>query len=118
MAIETRRISISRLLLLVFVPMFMAVSLHTHGGYAAHVDCVDCVNHAPHAGHFSNGNLSFDNCLLCQFSTLPYLMPVVIFTVALAVKGQVLPRSRNSVVCSRATQYNNLRGPPEVILFS
>ena len=117
MTIEKRRISVSRLLLLVFLSMLLVTSLHTHGGYVADTVCTDCVNHAPHAGHLSNGTIHMDNCLLCQLSTLPYLVPIVIFTVAFVIKGQSLPRNRQTVVCSRATQHNYLRGPPETIPF-
>lgn len=116
MATERRRIYISRLLLTVFVPLLLAASLHNHSGGAAEVTCVDCVNHAPHAGHLSNVNIHFGNCLLCQFSTLPYIAAVVIIMVVpLAVKGKALPQRRHVFACSHAALHNFRRGPPEAI---
>lgn len=68
-----RRIA-SWVLLSVFVPMMVLVSLHHHG---FHTDvehtCVQCEHHVPHAGHISAQTVSHGDCVVCQFTTLSYL---------------------------------------------
>ncbi|RRD02812.1 hypothetical protein [Prevotella sp. OH937_COT-195] len=115
MATERRRIYISRLLLLVFLPVLIVTTLHIHENSATETLCVDCVNDAPHAGHLSNGNIHFDNCLLCQFSTLPYLAAVAIIVLPFVLKGQILPSRRHVFVLRHAALQNFRRGPPEAI---
>lgn len=62
-------------LLLVFVPMMVLVSLHHHSYQEVATTCVQCENHLPHAGHFSVQPVSHGDCVVCQFITLPYLLP-------------------------------------------
>lgn len=73
-SIELRRRIAVWILLSVFVPMTVMVSLHCHCGIVSTTDvCVQCVNHQPHAGHLSSGQQCVDNCVLCQFHSLPYV---------------------------------------------
>lgn len=68
-----RRIT-ARLLLSVFVPMLLLASLHHHGALTdVENTCVQCEHHQPHDGHMSSQSVSLHDCVLCQFTTLPFL---------------------------------------------
>jgi hypothetical protein len=66
-------------LLSVFVPMMVLVSLHHHDFHAdVENTCVQCEHHVPHAGHISAQTVSHGDCVVCQFTTLSYLPSLVV----------------------------------------
>lgn len=81
----TKRRFSAWVLLSVFIPMLIVLSFHIHEGQASSAcTCVDCVNHLPHTGHLSlNTDYSHD-CVLCQFTTLPFVVAVAV-TISIAV---------------------------------
>lgn len=110
-----KRLSIAWLLLLVYLPMMIVVTLHRHGDAAvadATFYCQDCIEHVHHAGHIMPQQNAFHDCVLCQLQTVPFLpaeavvlFAVVEFSCAIRV-----------VVCSKCRQLTNcvksLRAPP------
>lgn len=82
-----RRLS-AWLLLLVFVPVIVATSLHVHDyGEINTTECEQCLHHLHHGGHFNAyANHSFD-CPLCQFASLPF---VISTAVAISVAAVIL----------------------------
>ena len=76
---KTKRRLYARLLLSVFLPMLLLSSLHVHTATPVAVGtCVDCVNHMPHAGHISLNTLDVHDCVLCQFTSLPFIVAVAV----------------------------------------
>ena len=110
-----KRIRIAWLLLSVYLPMMIAVSLHRHGE-AAVADtafyCQDCVQHVHHAGHIMPLQNAFHDCVLCQLQTVPFLSAEAV--VLFAVVGACC--AIRVVVCSKCRQVANgvksLRAPP------
>ena len=71
-------------MLAVFLPILLLSSLHVHqSAEAAEETCVDCLhNHC--GGHLTQTTVHMDDCVLCQFLTLPMLAAVaVVVTIAL-----------------------------------
>lgn len=90
MSIRQRRTVSAWALLLVFLPMLLLSSLHVHeGADAGETTCTECVNHIPHAGHVSLQTIHTDNCVLCQFASLPFLTTEALVFTLLAVSTSV-----------------------------
>ena len=116
--IGMRRQIAAWVLLWVFVPMMVLTSVHTHQSLPVDKDdCHECVNHVPHGGHLTASVLSIDNCLLCQFTTLPYLVATVLTTivVCITVKKRRVEIFEKTVSHTEGTTL--LRGPPAVFPF-
>ncbi len=110
MKLEVKRNIASWILLLVFVPMLMFSSVHTHEEELNTTDteCIDCKNHQCH-GHLQQTNITHD-CLFCQFLSLPMLAVAaasiilsnnISSTRAVAKKCAIVVKSCR-VVCLRA----------------
>ena len=113
MTIEQRRDCFARILLSVFVPMLLLVTIHWHENVAGNADaCVECVHHVPHSGHLTAQSLSIDNCLLCQFHALPYLPAAVVMLVALLPVDRMVCNLSTVAVESGQSSCISLRGPP------
>lgn len=99
-------------MLAVFLPILLLSSLHVHqSAEAAEETCVDCLhNHC--GGHLTQTTVHMDDCVLCQFLTLPMLAAVaVVVTIALK-KGLRLHAYNQRRVTSVACGVVSLRGPP------
>ena len=72
MDITTRRKIISSILLAVFLSIQALTILHIHSDVETVNVCHDCVAHVHHNGHLSSASFSIDNCLICQFLSLPF----------------------------------------------
>lgn len=104
MSIKAKRTLFSRLMLSVFLPMLLLSTLHIHQEVQVVGDvCLECVNHTPHAGHLSFGVIHYDDCVLCQFTSLPFVAAVtVVLSLAALVCEAVFPlqlRHVRLVVC-------------------
>jgi hypothetical protein len=79
MLFEHKRTLAARILLSVFIPMLVCLSLHIHQTADVGEDeCYDCVHHLPHSGHASAAKAALHDCLLCQLSHVPFVIPQVI----------------------------------------
>lgn len=73
------------LLLLAYVPIMVAISLHVHNDNSGSVaeGCVQCAHHIHHDGHLNAYNSTAHDCVLCQFASLPFVAATaVVLTVA------------------------------------
>ena len=99
-------------MLAVFLPILLLSSIHVHeSAESAEVTCVDCLhNHC--GGHLTQTAVHMDDCVLCQFLTLPMLAAVAV-VVALVLKNGVRLHVTNHcrIVCE-ACGVVCLRGPP------
>lgn len=95
--------------------MLVFSSLHVHERLAFWgEDCVDCVNHLPHAGHLSlNTNTSHD-CVLCQFTMLPFVQAVAVAVGLVSIQSTIVVLPRPSVVLDRCGRLQIPRAPPAV----
>ena len=112
---ELKRRIISILLLAVFLPALVASSVHRHhpDGHEGTVECVDCHHQS---GHLATGAQGLDECLLCQFLGLPFV--IALLAAALPLDRRVAAfygflRQRVSAVGLR---HNRSRAPPVPVL--
>lgn len=74
--LEHKSMFAARLLLSVFIPMLVCLSLHIHQTVDASAgECYECNHHLPHQGHFSAAKAALHDCLLCQLSHVPFVVP-------------------------------------------
>lgn len=66
------------LLLILYAPLLLTISTHIHTDAAVQTACEDCLHHACHEIHFSQNSFTWDDCVLCQLHSAPYLAPTVI----------------------------------------
>ncbi|MBR4839161.1 MAG: hypothetical protein IK005_01650 [Paludibacteraceae bacterium] len=99
-------------LLAIYLILLSASSLHTHQHEKHDFSCQDCISHVKHNGHISTASPTVGECLLCDFSTTPYLsIPLLALPVLLlgscchAIKSIQNTNFRKSLVLS-------LRAPP------
>ncbi len=108
---KRRRQRFARILLAVFLPMMMLSAVHVHEEVAS-LDCEQCAQHVSHAGHVSAANSHTDNCVLCQFLTLPFVPAVVVGTLFVSVFHLIV---RQWQVCHApygVVISHSQRGPP------
>ena len=99
-------------LLAVFLPILLLSSLHVHEATEyAEVSCVDCLhNHC--GGHLTQTTFHMDDCVLCQFLTLPMLtaaMMAVTLYIHVYKKYYAQPLCGYHAACCGV---NVTRGPP------
>lgn len=90
-----KRLRSSWLLLLVYVPMLLAVTLHRHDGVQQADDafyCEDCARNVHHDGHLVAFQPTLHACVLCQLQSIPYLPPLLLTCAVIAVPFCVLRR--------------------------
>lgn len=110
---KTKRSLFARLLLSVFLPMLLLSSLHVHTAAPVMVGtCVDCVNHMPHAGHISLNTLDVHDCVLCQFTSLPFIVTVAVVTAVAILTYAVVPSQQLANLLSVAGSPLIPRAPP------
>lgn len=112
MKMENRRYIASWLLLAVFVPMLLLSSVHMHESTeSTEVTCIDCLhNHC--GGHLTQTTVHLDDCVLCQFLTLPMFVAVAVVVALVLKKGVRLYAMNHCRIVAVACGVISLRGPP------
>jgi hypothetical protein len=111
---RTSRLS-AWLLLSVFVPMLLLSSLHIHEEAPVGNGCAECVNHIPHHGHLSLDTIHLNDCVLCQFATLPFLMAATVFVAAVSWGRQITIVELSAKLSFAVCRHYSPRAPPVVI---
>lgn len=101
------------LLLLVFVPVMVATSLHVHDyDNADATECYQCLHHMHHGGHFTAYSDHAFDCPFCQFVSLPFLAPALITMAATVVVLSVVYADKNSGLRTGIHSVKSTRAPP------
>ena len=110
---DIRRQIAARILLIVFGTMLAMSSLHVHTDYHdVAADCTECQHNVHHSGHLSSAVFDLDDCVLCQFAALSFILALlssVIFFVNLYRETCVNSSQQLTAV---TVCCNRLRGPP------
>jgi len=104
----------ARALLAVFVPVMLMSLTHIHESTFHEEMCVDCVNHLPHAGHITGHQISLDECLLCQFISVPYTTSGVVALLVVALTFFTLLVGNDCVLLATFQSSRSVRAPPMV----
>ena len=112
---ELKRRIISLLLLAVFVPAVFASSLHRHHHVSeeASIECVDCHHQS---GHLVSGPQGLDECLLCQFLGLPFIVALLAAALPLDRRMEAFYGFLRQRVSSVGLRHNRSRAPPVPVL--
>jgi hypothetical protein len=99
-------------MLAVFLPILLLSSIHVHdSAESAEVTCVDCLhNHC--GGHLTQTTVHLDDCVLCQFLTLPMFVAVAVVVALVLKKGVRLYAMNHGRIVAVACGVISLRGPP------
>lgn len=112
MDITTRRRISARILLMVFLSIQVLAILHIHEDMGDVSICHDCVTHVHHNGHLTNASLSLDNCLICQFLSLPFAVATSLLLIASFYTETTLFIRFAERLHNTVAQYVYLRAPP------
>ena len=111
---KTRRRIASRILLAVYIPTLLLLSLHVHHQRMAEaIDCYQCAHHQPHAGHITALQDAMHDCLLCQLGGQSFVAAGE-ESVAVVTPAEACPAAYGLQVQAGVTQCLRLRGPPAV----
>ena len=93
--------------------MLLLSSLHIHSyEQTADDQCTECVHHHC-GGHIGQQTLSLDDCLLCQFLTLPMAVAACIVAVTLINNHYKLTNAQSqNRICKKVLGVAVTRGPP------
>jgi hypothetical protein len=109
-----RRIS-AWILLSVFLPILLLSSLHVHETTDVRIGCSDCVNHIAHQGHISLDTIHLHDCLLCQFTSLPFLGATTVVLAVVALRYFNIIVTPSAKLLSASYLHYSPRAPPVVI---
>ena len=110
-----RRKRIAWLLLLVYVPMMTAVTLHHHGEAQTDgdlVECQDCARHVRHSGHLLSLQHALHDCVLCQLQSTLYIAPALQVLAASLVLRPIMHRVACVHCQQRTSDVRSTRAPP------
>ncbi len=113
MTLRTKRTLFARVQFMVFTTMLLLSFAHVHPAVVSSYDtCSECVDHEPHSGHLSLNIIHSHDCVLCQFTTLPYMAAVLTLLGLLPVVGAAVLSVCPSTVLAVVLRTPSLRGPP------
>ena len=114
--INRRHVRFAWLLILVYLPMLVMVSFHHHNNkveeYAVVSCCQDCLHHVHHSGHIASSQTLTHDCVLCQFQSTSYLVPIVAMLVTVAVVKRLTVLVHCPKVRLRNVSVRSTRAPP------
>ncbi len=114
-----KRMRYSWLLLLVYVPMLLAVTLHRHGEAQvanAEIYCEDCAHNIHHSGHLVQLQPNAQHCVLCQLQNTPCVAPILILGMVLALPYCPIVSLVPALYLCRPKALTSPRAPPYSIL--
>ena len=110
---EKRHIA-SWTLLAVFVPLLLFSSIHIHESHdSAQTECDDCATHHCH-GHIIQTELSFCDCVLCQFLSLSFVAARVAAIIFIFNVLWIFKAPLHCAVYDTCRDNHVTRGPPIV----
>ncbi len=115
---NNRRIRFAWLLILVYLPMMLATTLHHHSeaeGSAAVSYCYDCAHHIHHDGHLTAGQSFMHECVLCHLHSLPYVVPVIVRMAIFVAIAHVAFAISCPFVRTRQSDIHSTRAPPALL---
>lgn len=116
-----KRIKIAWLLLWIYIPMLITVTLHHHDevqtDYAL-TSCQDCAHHIRHDGHFYALQNAIHDCVLCVLQNEVYLSPATVVLTATVVTMLVIQVATCSKRKSAIIDVRSTRAPPYLCFFS
>ena len=114
-----KRIKIAWLLLWIYIPMLITVTLHHHDevqtDYAL-TSCQDCAHHIRHDGHIYAFQNAIHDCALCLLQNEVYLSPAIIVLTAAVVTMFVIHTETCSKCKSAMIDMRSTRAPPFLCL--
>ena len=112
---QMKRQIASRVLLAVLLPMLLLSSFHIHSIHSSCKpnECSDCVEHHC-GGHITQQELTFHECLLCQFLSLPMLTASILDVIPTNSFCKISLAQSQSNLLVRFLSINVTRGPPAV----
>ena len=112
MKLDTRRLWVGRLLLMVYLSILSASVFHMHKHGGEDFVCQDCTSHVQHSGHITEGGVSLGDCVLCSFLSISYLAAEVLAlaTIALVLHRDFVEQTVRVICRTKCTIL--LRGPP------
>lgn len=102
------------LLLMVYVPLTVAISLHVHEDTAASADvvCAECANHIHHGGHLDVYSDNVHDCVLCQLASLSYVVPSAVVVAVVVRFTRVAYTERSAMLRLGLCRVKSTRAPP------
>ena len=99
----------------VFLPALVASSVHRHhpDGHEGTVECVDCHHQS---GHLASGAQGLDECLLCQFLGLPFIVALLAAALPLDRRVEAFYGFLRQRVSPVGLRHNRSRAPPVPVL--
>lgn len=118
-ALDNRTKRIAWLLILVYLPMMLAVTFHHHDTVEEDATeyCQDCAHHIHHNGHITAQHGILHDCLLCQFRSLPYVVPTIIHVAVFVTAVSAAYAMPCPFVRTRHSGPLSTRAPPAFISF-
>lgn len=115
---DNRRMRFAWLLMLVYLPMMTAITFHHHSeaeDASAMSCCYDCSHHIHHNGHLSSAQSFAHDCVLCQLSSLPYVVPAMVHIAAFVAMVHVAFAMSCPFAKTRQCDIHSTRAPPVLL---
>jgi hypothetical protein len=73
---------------------------------------MECLHHIHHSGHFSVEHAGIDNCVLCQFQSLPFVAALLVVLGIIVRKHYGYQNISETVFVSEVSGIPSGRAPP------
>lgn len=100
------------LLLLMYLTILVASTLHVHDNGHERIVCQDCLSHVVHNGHISQGTIMELDCLLCKTLQTSYTTPLVLSLSAAVLLVFTFSKQPTPDVVLHKVTLPSLRAPP------